>query len=361
MMMDGLVDDQHDGMDHQDALQVGGTVSGGQTMAVQQPGGTVSIVHVSIPSGQGNNGMHSVIQNNQQSVIQTTPSVSNSNTPTVHTVHIPKNVIFLNKSGQSVIQSTEGETMQTVQVGYEEEDDEASKKRREILARRPSYRKILNDLSSTEQQDKDEECEQQLQDANDMNSGTITVANAQAVSAVCRYFKSISCSFVSTVMPSGAIQIAAAPSSQADNLQGLQTLAMSSAGTGTIVQYAQSQDGQQFFVPVTVSASDLQAYQIRAATGQAVSNSGTGTTATLPQGVVMASASIQSPQQLAEDVHRKREVRLLKNREAAKECRRKKKEYIKCLENRVAVLETQNKALIEELKSLKELYCQKTE
>ena len=45
--------------------------------------------------------------------------------------------------------------------------------------------------------------------------------------------------------------------------------------------------------------------------------------------------------------------------EAARECRRKKKEYIKCLESRVAVLENQNKALIEELKSLKELYCQK--
>ena len=54
--------------------------------------------------------------------------------------------------------------------------------------------------------------------------------------------------------------------------------------------------------------------------------------------------------------HQKREIRLLKNREAARECRRKKKEYIKCLENRVAVLENQNKALIEELKSLKELY-----
>lgn len=46
-------------------------------------------------------------------------------------------------------------------------------------------------------------------------------------------------------------------------------------------------------------------------------------------------------------------------REAAKECRRKKKEYVKCLENRVSVLETQNKALIEELKTLKELYCRK--
>jgi len=46
-------------------------------------------------------------------------------------------------------------------------------------------------------------------------------------------------------------------------------------------------------------------------------------------------------------------------REAAKECRRKKKEYVRCLENRVAVLENQNRTLIDELKSLKELYCQK--
>ena len=75
------------------------------------------------------------------------------------------------------------------------------------------------------------------------------------------------------------------------------------------------------------------------------------------------------------EANRKRAVRLQKNREAARECRRKKKEYIKCLENRVAVLEVlikieidssklnvemifqnQNKALIEELRSLKELY-----
>jgi len=60
------------------------------------------------------------------------------------------------------------------------------------------------------------------------------------------------------------------------------------------------------------------------------------------------------------EANRKRAVRLQKNREAARECRRKKKEYIKCLENRVAVLENQNKALIEELRSLKELYSGKT-
>ena len=45
----------------------------------------------------------------------------------------------------------------------------------------------------------------------------------------------------------------------------------------------------------------------------------------------------------------------------ARECRRKKKEYIKCLENRVAVLETQNRALIKEFKSLKDLYCYNAE
>merc|ERR1739842_58051 len=84
----------------------------------------------------------------------------------------------------------------------------------------------------------------------------------------------------------------------------------------------------------------------------------------IAQGVVLAAATQgntttihnSSADQMAEEASRKREIRLMKNREAAKECRNKKKEYIKCLENRVAVLENQNKALIEELKTLKELY-----
>lgn len=45
--------------------------------------------------------------------------------------------------------------------------------------------------------------------------------------------------------------------------------------------------------------------------------------------------------------------------EAAKECRRRKKEYVRCLETRVAVLENQNKQLIEELQALKEMYVHK--
>ena len=91
-------------------------------------------------------------------------------------------------------------------------------------------------------------------------------------------------------------------------------------------------------------------------------NGSSGSSVFLPAGssdqqiVTVQSNTSGSPGNPAEEAARKREVRLMKNREAARECRNKKKEYIKCLENRVAVLENQNKALIEELKSLKELY-----
>ncbi|XP_045676304.1 cAMP-responsive element modulator-like isoform X8 [Phyllostomus hastatus] len=101
----------------------------------------------------------------------------------------------------------------------------------------------------------------------------------------------------------------------------------------------------------TAATGDMPTYQIRAPP------------TSLPQGVVVAASpgSLHSPQQLAEEATRKRELRLMKNREAARECRRKKKEYVTCLENRVAVLENQNKTLIEELKALKDLYCHKAE
>ncbi|XP_077906897.1 cAMP-responsive element modulator-like isoform X1 [Ictidomys tridecemlineatus] len=101
----------------------------------------------------------------------------------------------------------------------------------------------------------------------------------------------------------------------------------------------------------SAATGDMPTYQIRAPT------------TALPQGVVMAAlpGSLHSPQQLAEEATRKGELRLMENREAARECHRKKKEYVKCLENRVAVLENQNKTLIEELKALKDLYCHKVE
>ncbi|KAG5450668.1 hypothetical protein CSKR_108782 [Clonorchis sinensis] len=61
------------------------------------------------------------------------------------------------------------------------------------------------------------------------------------------------------------------------------------------------------------------------------------------------------PGSYADEPNRKREQRLIKNREAARECRRKKKEYVKCLEARVSLLESQNQQLIEELQKVKAL------
>lgn len=208
--------------------------------------------------------VQSVIQPNQQSVIQTAANLQPM---------LSKGNVILVSKPNSVIQTTQG-SLQALQVVEAQSDDslsedESPKKRRDLLTRRPSYRKILNDLGGGE----------------------------------------------IAVIPAGAIQI-----SSGDGGPGIHTLTMTnSTAGGAIVQYAQG--GQEFFVPV-----------------------------------VAQSGGLSSPG--GEDQARKREMRLLKNREAARECRRKKKEYIKCLENRVAVLENQNKALIDELKSLKELYCQ---
>ncbi|CAO1338088.1 unnamed protein product [Diamesa serratosioi] len=204
----------------------------------------------------------SVIQPNQQSVIQTATG----------NIHPIKSVLLVSKPN-SVIHTTQA--IQAVQIKPEphvghvidsddeddDSDDDSPKKRRDLLTRRPSYRKILNDLGGGE-------------------------IGGQGEHA------------------------------------SLHTITGSSGGT--IVQYSTGQDGSLVsYVPGEYIYFNL--------VGGSV---------------------------IAEDQSRKREMRLLKNREAARECRRKKKEYIKCLENRVAVLENQNKALIEELKSLKELYCQ---
>ncbi|XP_055987634.1 cAMP-responsive element modulator isoform X12 [Sorex fumeus] len=162
-----------------------------------------------------------------------------------------------------------------------------SHKRREILSRRPSYRKILNELSSDVPGVPKIEEEKSEEEGTPPNIATMAV-------------------------PTSIYQ----------------------TSTG---QYT--------------ATGDMPTYQIRAPT------------TTLPQGVVMAASpgSLHSPQQLAEEATRKRELRLMKNREAAKECRRRKKEYVKCLESRVAVLEVQNKKLIEELETLKDICSSKTD
>ncbi|XP_054045814.1 cAMP-responsive element modulator isoform X9 [Rissa tridactyla] len=270
-----------------------------------------------------------------------------------------------NQPGRSQV-SPESEVASIADESAESEGIIDSQKRREILSRRPSYRKILNELSSDapavpkieEEEKSDDEGAPSGISAMAMPTSlyhTNTGQYTAAMAVLCLLFTSQNV----TITQGGTIQISN-PSS--DGVHGLQTLTMTNSGApqpgATIVQYAgQSPDGtQQFFVPgsqvvVQAATGDMPAYQIRTPS------------TTLPQGVVMAASpgTLHSPQQLAEEATRKRELRLMKNREAARECRRKKKEYVKCLENRVAVLENQNKTLIEELKALKDLYCHKAE
>ncbi|XP_038188532.1 cAMP-responsive element modulator isoform X5 [Arvicola amphibius] len=203
----------------------------------------------------------------------------------------------------SVIQSPPVQTLQVATIAETDDSAESevidSHKRREILSRRPSYRKILNELSSDVPGIPKIEEEKSEEEGTPPNIATMAVPTSIYQTSTGQYNE----------------ETDLAPSHMA-------------AATG-----------------------DMPTYQIRAPT------------TALPQGVVMAASpgSLHSPQQLAEEATRKRELRLMKNREAARECRRKKKEYVKCLENRVAVLENQNKTLIEELKALKDLYCHKAE
>nr|XP_057910380.1 cyclic AMP-dependent transcription factor ATF-1 isoform X2 [Doryrhamphus excisus] len=250
---------------------------------------------------------------------------------------------------QGVIQSPQSSVIQPPQAqtsqGSDSDDSHDSsdsgatpQKTRELLARRPSYRKILNELSSegishTEGKD------------------SSTTSGVTGVTIPAPIYQTTTGQYI-TVTPNGTIQLT---NPGPDGIQELQ-VAMANPTGGqqgtTILQYAQTPDGQQILVPsnqVVVQGGEVQTYQIRTAP----------TSGSLPQALVMAS-SLGLSQSKPDDPTMKREIRLAKNREAARECRRKKKEYVKCLENRVAVLENQNKTLIEELKTLKELYCVKT-
>ncbi|XP_031304582.1 cAMP-responsive element modulator isoform X4 [Camelus dromedarius] len=279
------------------------------------------------------------------------PTVTLVQLPSGQTVHVQGVIQTPQPSG------TPSPQIQAVQVvAIAEADDSAesegvtdSQKRREILSRRPSYRKILNELSS------DVAGVPKIEEKSEEEGVPPHVA---AMAVPTSIYQTSTGQYIA-IAQGGAIQISTPGS---DGVQGLQALTMTNSGApppgATIVQYAaQSADGtQQFFVPgsqvvVQAATGDMPTYQIRAPA------------TALPQGVVMAASpgSLHSPQQLAEEATRKRELRLMKNREAARECRRKKKEYVKCLENRVAVLENQNKTLIEELKALKDLYCHKAE
>ncbi|XP_062256089.1 cyclic AMP-dependent transcription factor ATF-1 isoform X2 [Platichthys flesus] len=246
----------------------------------------------------------------------------------------------------SVIQSPQGQSAQSQGSDSDDSQDSSdsgatAQHTREILARRPSYRKILNELSSEEVSHIDGK------DNSPASTGVTGVSLSSG-----QIYQTSGGQYI-TIGPNGQIQLA---TTCTEGIQGLQAVTMANSGGAqqgtTILQYAQTPDGQQILVPsnqVVVQGGEVQTYQIRTATASS----------SMPQTVVMTSPMGIS-QGKSDDPTFKREVRLAKNREAARECRRKKKEYVKCLENRVAVLENQNKTLIEELKTLKDLYCVKT-
>jgi hypothetical protein len=208
---------------------------------------------------------------------------------------------------------------------HDQEEDEAARRRRErALVRRPSYRKILTELGGHHNmisEDKETVSENESGGSEDPSDRHPHDRHGQ--SPPTHHYQHHS---GIRVLPSGAL---ISNGGTVTNMESLHSLSMSGPNNGsTIVQYTTNpENGGPFFVPTAMSSIG--------------SSSGMGS---------------PPPSEETGTGHRKREIRLLKNREAARECRRKKKEYIKCLENRVAVLENQNKALIEELKSLKELY-----
>nr|XP_054114599.1 cAMP-responsive element modulator isoform X5 [Callithrix jacchus] len=224
------------------------------------------------------------------------PAVTLVQLPSGQTVHV-----------QGIIQSPQIHTVQVATIAETDESAESegvidSHKRREILSRRPSYRKILNELSSDVPGVPKIEEEKSEEEGTPPNIATMAVPTSIYQTSTGQYI---------AIAQGGTIQISNPGS---DGVQGLQALTMTNSGApppgATIVQYAaQSADGtQQFFVPgsqvvVQAATGDMPTYQIRAPT--------TG----LPQGVVMAASpgSLHSPQQLAEEATRKRELRLMKN------------------------------------------------
>nr|CAH7720303.1 unnamed protein product [Callosobruchus chinensis] len=291
------------------------------------------------PQGPIVSSVQSVIQPTQQSVIQTAANIQPM---------LSKGNVILVSKPNSVIQTTQG-SLQTlrdhpkaimlehlnnsyvVDAGSDDSfsEEESPKKRRDLLTRRPSYRKILNELGGGEIADS--KIEQ-----------TSSEADSELSSHSIPYH---------TVLPATAIQI-----TSGEGGQGIQTLTMTNATAGgAIVQYAQGKEYSVILDCVPSIKNERAELESPNSSEDSQSISSVHLSPSSPA-VVAQGGNISGG--TGEDQARKREMRLLKNREAARECRRKKKEYIKCLENRVAVLENQNKALIEELKSLKELYCQ---
>ena len=205
---------------------------------------------------------------------------------------------------------------------------------REVLIRRqPSYCKILDDLKGAEARVGHGV---NLKQESGVDSGSLDVADSEDESGDALTGQQQ----VQTITINGQQYQIVSPI----GVDGVQTLVTASGGGGggsptpgaaalqnsSVVQYAAStQNGQTVFIPGTVATATASGPQI-------ISVASASASQTSP---VSASGSDHGGHSGGHtgvgEVTRKRELRLLKNREAARECRNKKKEYIKCLENRV--------------------------
>lgn len=222
---------------------------------------------------------------NQQMTVQAQPQIATlaqvsmpaahatSSAPTVTLVQLPNGQTVqvhgvIQAAQPSVIQSPQVQTVQISTIAESEDSQESvdsvtdSQKRREILSRRPSYRKILNDLSSDAPGVPRIEEEKSEEETSAPAITTVTVPTPIYQTSSGQYI---------AITQGGAIQLA---NNGTDGVQGLQTLTMTNAaatqpGT-TILQYAQTTDGQQILVPsnqvvVQAASGDVQTYQIRTA------------------------------------------------------------------------------------------------
>ncbi|XP_016096815.1 cyclic AMP-responsive element-binding protein 1-like [Sinocyclocheilus grahami] len=165
----------------------------------------------------------------------------------------------------SVIQSPQIQTVQVaVDTGGSGSNPSDPQKRREILSRRPSYRKIFNELSS------DVPAVPRIEEEEKLEEETLATSSVATVMAPSPIYQTSSGQYI-TITQGGAIQLAG-PGGEA--LQGVQALTLPSPATpqpgATILQYgAQPGDpGQQLLltsgqVLVQAATGDMPAYQIR--------------------------------------------------------------------------------------------------
>ncbi|KAK6310593.1 hypothetical protein J4Q44_G00186480 [Coregonus suidteri] len=242
---------------------------------------------------------HTAVASSQQdgsvddSLSDEEPSQSESNSPTAVLTQVSGTG---DSAGMTV--SPQMQTVQITSVAGLEGGESAvtdTQKRREILSRRPSYRKILNELSSDSSSIPRIE-EEKPEDESPPSS----VPSVQVPTSIYQ----TSCGQYIAITQGGAIQIASPGS---EDLQGLQSLAMSNSGSPQILQYAaQAGDsGQQFF---SVQGGQVVIQEYMAVTGDETESAATGDmpayqlrspTSGLPQGLVMAaspgSMSMHSP------------------------------------------------------------------